>query len=81
MPVCTEQWCEDIGQFHSFTHTIRVINLSIHGFSITTKFFHILKISFAVYSCDNMVILQYSRVQRKKLQSSTFHAAIEMQIA
>ena len=25
MPICTEQWLADIGQFHSLTHTIRGI--------------------------------------------------------
>ena len=33
MPICTDQCRADIGQFHSLTHPIRVINLLLPGFS------------------------------------------------
>ena len=33
MPICTDQCRADIGQFHSLTHPIRVINLLCRGFS------------------------------------------------
>ena len=33
MTICIEQWRADIGQFHSLTLPIRVINLLSHGFS------------------------------------------------
>ena len=33
MPICTEQWCADVGQFHSLTNAVTVINLLRRGFS------------------------------------------------
>ena len=39
MPICTEQWHVDIGQFHSLTHPIIVINLLHRGFLKMQSFF------------------------------------------
>ena len=48
MPICTEQWRADIGQIHSLTHSIRVINLLRCGFS---KIQNIFSFFFNLFCC------------------------------
>ena len=48
MPICTEQWHADIGQFHSLTHPVRVINLLRRGFS---KIQNIFSFFFNLFYC------------------------------
>ena len=48
MPICNEQWREDIGQFHLLTSPIRVINLLIRGFS---KLQNIFSFFFNLFCC------------------------------
>ena len=78
MPICTEQRRADIGQFHSLTLPVKVINLLSRGFSkvqnISLFFFNLFYCLFLRQQGD----IEVNSDQRKELQSSTFHAAIGM---
>ena len=48
MPICTEQWRPDIGQFYSLTHPVRVINILRRGFS---KIQNVFSFFFNLFCC------------------------------
>ena len=48
MPIFTEQWRADIGQFHFLTHPIKVIYLSLHSYS---KIRNIFSLFFIIFCC------------------------------